>query len=262
MIFLAIINAITDPVTFLTNSYQKVDTIIRAVCFSYRLKPDDAEDFASEVKLRLVEDDYRILRVFTGKSSIETYLTTVISNSLRNLLRDRNGRWRPSEEAKRSGKIAERIEELVYRFHYPFHEAYQILTTNFGFKQSEHEVRDIFCKLKPRDRRPVAVSCEEDIHDERGTPEMQMAAAEQNLLEKKIEDIINEMRGELSSTDQLVLRMVFVDNLKLTVVAEQLRLTRNEVDLRLREILTDFKRGILDQGINFNDVRELIGDFA
>jgi RNA polymerase sigma factor (sigma-70 family) len=262
MIFLAIINAIADPVSFLTDSYRKVDAIIRAVCFRNRLKPDETDDFASEVKLRLVEDDYRALRVFSGKSSVETYLTTVVANTVRDLIRERDGRWRPSEEAKRLGEIAERIEELIYRFRYPFHEAYQILTTNFGFTVSEKAARDIYFKLKVREGRPVAVSYEEELHDERGTPEAEMVAAEQNILEGRISAIIDEMRGQLSATDRLMLRMAFEDNLKLTVVAEQLRLTRSEVDRRIREILTDFKRGILQRGINYNDVRELIGDLA
>jgi hypothetical protein len=60
----------------------------------------------------------------------------------------------------------------------------------------------------------------------------------------------------------LMLRMAFEDNLKLTVVAEQLQLSRGEVDRRIREILTLFKRGILQHGINFNEVRELIGDMG
>ncbi len=262
MIFLAIINAITDPVQFLTTSYQKVEALIRAACFRNRLKPDEAEEFASEVKLRLVENDYRILRVFTGKSSIETYLTTVIANTVRDLIRERDGRWRPSEEAKRLGEVAERLEELIYRFHYPFHEAYQILTTNFGFNLSEKVARDIYFKLKVREGRPVAVSTEEEFHDERGTPETEMINAEHNQLEGRISTIINELRGQLSATDRLMLRMAFEDNLKLTVVAEQLQLSRGEVDRRIREILTLFKRGILQHGINFNEVRELIGDMG
>ena len=258
MLFLTIINAITDPVQFITGSYQKVEAIIRAVCFRNRLKPDEAEDFSAEVKLRLVENDYRILRVFTGKSSIETYLTTVIANTVRDLLRERNGRWRPSEEARRQGEVAERIEELIYRFHYPFHEAFQILTTNFGFAISEKDARDIFFKLKVREGRPVAVSTEEEFHDERGTPETEMINAEQNLLEGRISVIIDEMRVQLSATDRLMMRMAFEDNLKLTVIAEQLHLNRAEVDRRIREILTLFKRGILQQGINYNEVQELI----
>ena len=262
MIFLAIINAIVDPVSFLTGSYQKVEAIIRAVCFRNRLQADETEEFASEVKLRLVENDYRILRVFTGKSSIETYLTTVVANMVRDLIRERNGRWRPSEEARRLGEVAERIEELIYRFHYPFHEAYQILTTNFGFSVSDKDVRDIYFKLKVKESRPVAILYEEDIHDSRGTPEKQMIATEQYLLENKVTAIIDKMRGELSATDLLMLRMAFDDNLKLTVVAEQLRLTRTEVDHRIREILTIFKRGILQQGINYNEVQELIGDMG
>jgi RNA polymerase sigma factor for flagellar operon FliA len=38
----------------------------------------EADDFASHPKLKLIEDDYAILRKFQGRSSLRTYLTVVI----------------------------------------------------------------------------------------------------------------------------------------------------------------------------------------
>ena len=40
---------------------------------------EDAADFASWVKLRMVEDEYAVFRKFRGDSAIGTYLTVVIS---------------------------------------------------------------------------------------------------------------------------------------------------------------------------------------
>jgi RNA polymerase sigma-70 factor (ECF subfamily) len=44
---------------------------------SYTLKPEDAEDIAAQVLLRVVENDYAALRQFRGHSSLATYLTVI-----------------------------------------------------------------------------------------------------------------------------------------------------------------------------------------
>ena len=52
--------------------------VVRFVCHRQRLDPTQAEDFESEVMLRLVEDDYDVLRRFQARSSLRTYLTVVV----------------------------------------------------------------------------------------------------------------------------------------------------------------------------------------
>jgi RNA polymerase sigma-70 factor (ECF subfamily) len=44
---------------------------------SVRVSPEDTEDIAAEVLLKLVEDDFRVLRAFRGHSSLATYLVVV-----------------------------------------------------------------------------------------------------------------------------------------------------------------------------------------
>jgi RNA polymerase sigma-70 factor (ECF subfamily) len=44
---------------------------------SVRLGPEDVEDIAAEVLLKIVANNYRVLREFRGESSIATYLTVV-----------------------------------------------------------------------------------------------------------------------------------------------------------------------------------------
>lgn len=48
-----------------------------AQCRSILLSASDREDLAAEVMLRIVEDDFAVLRRFRGKSSLATYLTVI-----------------------------------------------------------------------------------------------------------------------------------------------------------------------------------------
>jgi len=56
-----------------------IERVIGWVCARRCLRGADAEDFASTVKCRLIEDDYEILGKFGGRSSLKTYLTVVIN---------------------------------------------------------------------------------------------------------------------------------------------------------------------------------------
>lgn len=44
---------------------------------SFPLRPEDTEDVASQVLLKIVENDYAPLRQFRGQSSLATYLTVI-----------------------------------------------------------------------------------------------------------------------------------------------------------------------------------------
>src|SRR5438552_3320991 len=63
---------------FLAN-LAAIDRIISVACRRFSLRPDAGSDFASWVKLKLIEDDYAVFRKFRGESAITTYLTVVIT---------------------------------------------------------------------------------------------------------------------------------------------------------------------------------------
>src|SRR5262249_20519490 len=44
---------------------------------SMPIRPEDIEDLAAEVMLRIVANDYAVLRQFRGESSLSTYLTVI-----------------------------------------------------------------------------------------------------------------------------------------------------------------------------------------
>ena len=92
--------------TFFLDNLSLIERVIAFVCRKYGLSGADAEDFASASKLKIIEDDYAVLRKFEQKCSLATYLTIVIQRHyLDQMIRER-GKWRPSMRARQGGDAA------------------------------------------------------------------------------------------------------------------------------------------------------------
>src|ERR1700755_1489778 len=50
-----------------------IDAVVRGVGRRHRLTADEADELRSLVRLRVLADDYGILRKFQGRSSLKTY---------------------------------------------------------------------------------------------------------------------------------------------------------------------------------------------
>ena len=57
------------------SSLEVVERVIRYVCQRHKLAGFEADDFGSEVKTRLMDQDYEVFRKFQQRSSLRTYLT-------------------------------------------------------------------------------------------------------------------------------------------------------------------------------------------
>jgi RNA polymerase sigma-70 factor (ECF subfamily) len=75
---------------------------------SVRLNPEDVEDIAAEVLLKIVAGDFRVLREFRGEASLATYLTVVSRRiCIQELIRKQK-----AKEALARGDIRVPTEEL------------------------------------------------------------------------------------------------------------------------------------------------------
>ncbi len=109
-----------------------IDAVTAFIARRHHLSATDAEEFAAHVRLRILEDDYATLRKFEERSSLKTYLTTVIQRWFLDDRTARWGKWRPSAEAKRLGPLAILVERLMVRDGMTFDEACTVLETNHG----------------------------------------------------------------------------------------------------------------------------------
>src|SRR5215218_3468574 len=71
---------LTPEQLFLDN-LDLIERIAAHACRWSRLRPEDKEDFISWVKLKLIEDDYAVLRRYEKRenATLRTFLTVVIN---------------------------------------------------------------------------------------------------------------------------------------------------------------------------------------
>lgn len=124
-------------------------------CRRYGLGQEDTKDFIILVETKIIADDYDVLRKHRGPSKLSTFLVVVVQKALLDHMNSKWGKWRPSEDAKRLGHVAVRLETLLVRDQLGFREACQILWTNEGVKESEAALDELAAKLPRRTpRRP------------------------------------------------------------------------------------------------------------
>lgn len=100
-----------------------VGSVIRDLGRRYHLSRDEREEFAGNVNLRLMDGDYAVLRQFQGRSSLSTYLRTVITRQFLDARAKAWGRWHPSADALRLGPTAVALEQLIARQRLPLEQA-------------------------------------------------------------------------------------------------------------------------------------------
>src|SRR5690242_4202099 len=127
-----------------------IERVLAVTCRRHALARDEAEDFASWVTLRLIEDDYAVFRKFRGESSLTTYLAVVIAMLFRDYRTQRWGRWRPSAAAQRRGPLAIRLETLVYRDRLRLEQAAELLRTAGQTRLSDRDLAAVLSELPAR----------------------------------------------------------------------------------------------------------------
>jgi RNA polymerase sigma factor (sigma-70 family) len=99
----------------LVRHLPEVHRAVRSLARRHRLPADEEGDLLSEVLIRLVADDYAVLRKYRGQSALGTYLRVVAYRVLLDGRIRRWGKWRPSRRALALGAVAVRLERLVGR---------------------------------------------------------------------------------------------------------------------------------------------------
>jgi RNA polymerase sigma factor (sigma-70 family) len=112
--------------------FSLLSRVITTVARSSCLQPQEQEDFAQSVHLKLLERSYDTFHKFRGGCSLKTFLTVVVRRLLLDWRNATLGKWRPSTKARRLGAHAVRLERLIYREGYDPSEAIAYLCVQTG----------------------------------------------------------------------------------------------------------------------------------
>ena len=250
--------------TFLEN-LGTIDKIASFVARRNHLNTDESGEFVQEVRVRLLDDDYAIIRKFEGRSEFSTYLTTVIKRLFQAWRTELWGKWRPSAEAKRLGDKAIALERLRTRDGYTFDEAVNELTTPAGSPYTVRELWAIYIRLPPRNPRPTIVSDET-------TPEAMIAVEadaderielpDRERTARKIAEVLDRFIDTMDPEDRLILQLKFWQALKAPEIAQRLqRLYKDpkKIYKRLEKLLPAMRRALEEAGITKSDIDEILG---
>jgi RNA polymerase sigma factor for flagellar operon FliA len=215
-----------------------IERVISFVSSRQHLPGVDADDFSSHVKLKLIEDDYGILRKFQGRSSMRTYLTVVIQRLFLDYRISAWGKWRPSAEAARAGPIAILLEQLIGRDGYSFEEACELLETNHQVTASRPSLAAIAGRLPIRVRRrfesDAALS---QVPSEQPPVDDVIAEQERTALAARVGVALKSAMAELDPQDRLILTLRFEDGRSVVEVARMLRLDQKALYRRLDRVM-------------------------
>jgi RNA polymerase sigma factor (sigma-70 family) len=225
------------------------------------LPAGERDDFASLVKLKLIENDYEILRRFEGRSSLRTYLVVVVQRLFLDERTRRWGKWRPSARARRLGPAAVRLETLVVR---------DGKSPAQAFAESGVVPAELKAFAESLERRSPRVFVGEEalagaaadgeppgerLERREAEPELRRAAA---LLRRAI--------GELAPADRLLLRLRFEDGFSIVEIARLRREEARPLYRRIEKLLKKLRatvealgldgRGLADRLSRFSDFEE------
>lgn len=237
-----------------------LDEIARFLARRHRLSTADADDLASRIKLKVLENDYEVLRKFQGKSSLRTYLTVVASRLFLDGRAAETGKWRPSAEATRLGETAERLEALLARDGLELGEAVQVLKTSFHATESVDELRALAQRLPARARRRfVGDDAIASLAAPGADAEARVFARDENAAATRARDALRSALEALPSQDRLILRMRYADSFQIAEIASALRLPARPLYKRLDRVLGRLRSRLVESGLDANRVLELIG---
>jgi RNA polymerase sigma factor for flagellar operon FliA len=209
--------------------------------------------------LKLVENDHEVLRKFEQRSSLATYLTSIVVRHLIDEQNARWGKWRPSIYAKRHGAVAMHLEMLMTRDGLSFREAVQILRTNVHVTESEEELYQVSRGFPVRaTRRFVGLESLDDV--------AHTGAADDDLDRRRRVEVATRTSAALKIAlealgpqDRVLLRMCFERGLPLSDVARALQLEHKPLYRRRAHVFAVLRRALEEQGISREDIQEITG---
>jgi RNA polymerase sigma factor (sigma-70 family) len=213
------------------------------------LSSADAEEFRSLVYLRLLEDNYRILQRFQGRSSLRTFLTVVILRQCLDYRIAQWGKWRPSAGARRLGPMAVRLERMVLRDGLTCEQACAVIQS-VG-ETVPPNVQDVRSRSGRCRRRTVGEEFLEHVPAEGAAPDANLHAEEV----KRATSALDDAMASLSAEDRSLLRSRFVDELTVAEIAARSGLDQRLLYRRMSRALRQLKAHLEARGVT-------VGDFA
>lgn len=248
-----------DYQRLLLDHLDLINQIVRTVGRRRHLSAAEQEDFASFVHLRMVDDDYAILRKFQNRSTLWTYLAAVIERMSFDFCVEEWGRWRPSAMAERLGPVAVALERLINRDSHSVDEALEILTTNHDVALTHAELRTLWKQLPVRLRHTeVGEEAAQELsgHD---SSEAAVDDADRRETVNRLQSALQNAFAQVAPQDRVLIALRFDQDLSMVEIAKLTGRSVPTLHRRLDKSVKQLRFALSDAGFEPREVANLIG---
>ena len=245
---------------WLVENLAVIERATAAVCAHASLRGADAEDFASMVKVALLDNDCAILRKWEGRSSLATYLTIVIRRMLIDHQRG-DGRFYASTEAQRRGEAAVLLERLVARDQHTMEDALVLVRARhpeLTAAQLDEIARSLPCR-RPRPRLvPIGDDDVERFAAKDATDE-RLRAIDRARRAEAASGAVRRAMASMNAEDRLILRLRFEREQSIADIARTLGVPQRPLYRRVESLLATLRGALEREGLDATQVTDLIG---
>src|ERR1044071_6836307 len=148
---------------YISRHFRTIQAVVGEVARRHGLSHDESDELRSRVHLRLVQNDYALVRQFRGQCTFPTYLRTVVERLRIDLQASAWGRWRPSRRAADLGPVAVQLEQLLSRDRLPVDAAGGVRQTTLRVTATRPELDALRARLPVRAQPRWMVSLDEPL---------------------------------------------------------------------------------------------------
>jgi RNA polymerase sigma factor (sigma-70 family) len=244
-----------DAETLFLENLPLVDRILAATSRRNRLTKEEAEDFASVVKVKLISNDYEVLRAYAGTCALAGYLNAVVQRAYIDHCNHLWGKWRPSAEARRLGPLAVRVDTLLHRDGRTLDEACALVPA-----EDREEVQRLAARLPRRVRRKVEDDAQlEAMPAREGTPESELIEGERETAKRQLARALAAAVQHLPAEDRLLVKLRLYDGVSLVSVAKSFGHDSRQIYGRWQNLLRNLRKTLEKDGYDASQVAWVLG---
>ncbi len=248
---IAIEPSISAGRTMFEEHYELIHKTICGIARRKRLDPEAVEEFSGFAFVKILDDDAAVLRNFEGRSTLKTYLVTVIQRLYLDFQIHRYGKWRPSRRAMRLGPLAIALDRLLHRDGKTLYEATEWLRSQGFGEPSLDELAALARQIPNQRRRPRLEQLEraEEVACDGGVEERLLARDRQRAA-RRIGNALGRALDALPDEERLMLRLRFEEEMTVRAIATQLGIEARQLYSRFERLIAKLRRTLEQAGID------------
>lgn len=239
--------------------FRQIEKVIGVIAHRKGLSNEEAKELYSLTMLKIVDDDFAVLRKFYQRSSWNTYLTVVVSRILLDERARKWKRWRPSAVALRLGETARLLDQRINRDGWPVAEAIADLRVR-GITESSAQLEDLAAQIPrrfPRHFLPAETALRERECEEWASGRLD--ACEQRQAVQLIGKALRQVLRAIPETDRRLLELRFAQARTVRDIAELEGLPARPLYSRFERVLRRLQRQLKREDIEWSLVSQAIG---